>query len=160
MFQGFSPDLQTARDLLGKLGRDNGRIRRDPAGADAAFDFFVTAEHMPEWFYRGDTKRANRLRNKYMLLRVVSHLASGAKHFHATAPQHHSVRDVRHQPGAFQRGTFQADAFDVGYLAVELNGPEAHKYGKQVDVRVLAAHVLTFWARRVTARSYRGPMPA
>jgi hypothetical protein len=77
MYQGFAPELQSARDLPGKLRRDYQRILGGPSDADAAFDFFVTAHHMPEWFYSGDEISANALRKASPLLRVVSNLANG-----------------------------------------------------------------------------------
>lgn len=149
VFEGFSPNLQSAVDLLRKLERDYERVSSNPNDGDAAFDFFVTAEHLPEWFFRGDAGRAATLKRRFALLRVVSHLASGAKHFRATGAQHKAVRGVRPRRGAFQPGAFQGNAFDVGGLVVDLDGNEAHRYGRHVEARRLAALVLSFWARRI-----------
>jgi len=45
--------LQTARDLLAKLGHDYERLRNSPNDAYVAFDFFVTAEHILDWLHPG-----------------------------------------------------------------------------------------------------------
>lgn len=96
-FQGFST-LATPADLLEKLKHDLSRIRQNLTHPYAAFDFFVTAEHLLDWKYPdtgGQWNKDNRtlLRTTTPLLRVVSHLANGAKHFKAT--RHKSVDSVR-----------------------------------------------------------------
>ena len=48
--KGFIP-LQTPKDLLAKLEHDLGRMEADPTDAYAAFDFFVTAEHVLDWLH-------------------------------------------------------------------------------------------------------------
>src|SRR5207248_3556210 len=69
---------------LAKLEHDLGRMESDPTDAYAAFDFFVTAEHLLDWLH---PDRANgkadreKLRNQYEIIQIVSHLACGAKHF-------------------------------------------------------------------------------
>src|SRR4051812_18185088 len=94
-FQGFGPNLNTPADLLGKLRHDFERVHENTHDAYAAFDFFVTAEHLPEWC--GDPT----IKRKEPLLRIVSHLANGAKHFRATDSKHNSVSGVGLRHGAF-----------------------------------------------------------
>ena len=48
MMQGFF-NLQTQFDLRDKLHRELDKLRAAPLDVDAAFNFFVTAEHLPEW---------------------------------------------------------------------------------------------------------------
>lgn len=147
-FRGLSPKLQSAQDLLGKLERDFERIKGDPHDADAAFDFFVTAEHLGEWLPGKNPLAHDGGHGGSGLLEVVCHLANGAKHFEATSPRHQSVRDVTDRGGAFQSNAFQANAFDVGGLAVEHNGFDARAPGK-IDVLTLASDVLAFWKARI-----------
>jgi len=47
MFQGLTKELQTPKNLLDKLQFDFARIKANPLDVYAAFDFFVTAEHVP-----------------------------------------------------------------------------------------------------------------
>ena len=59
-------------------------MESDPTDAYAAFDFFVTAEHLLDWLHPDSANgKADRekLRNQYEILQTVSHLACGAKHF-------------------------------------------------------------------------------
>ena len=116
-WQGFSERLQTPADLLDKLRHDYERVRADPHDAYAAMDFFVTAEHIVDWVWPDDAK-ARKVERSREPMATVSHLASGAKHFRADAPQHQSVDGVATRSGAFQVGVFQADAFDVGGLVI------------------------------------------
>ncbi len=48
-FAAFGPDLITPKYLLRKLEHDYARVQRNPRDTYAAFDFFVTAEHMVDW---------------------------------------------------------------------------------------------------------------
>src|SRR5258706_15507092 len=102
-FQGLGPSLGNAADLLGKLRFDFERVRKNTHDAYAAFDFFVTAEHLPEW------QRDKTVIRQEPLLRVVSHLANGAKHFQATDSRHKSVSNVGLRSGSFSPGAFQSD---------------------------------------------------
>jgi hypothetical protein len=137
-WQGFSERLQTPRDLLAKLRHDHERLRRDPTDAFAAFDFFVTAEHLVDWTWPDDARRREKARSADPMA-TVSHLASGAKHFAATAARHTSVRGLRTRTGVFDPAIFDAGSFDVGGLLVETAA------GTSVDALTLATEVLTYW---------------
>ena len=143
MFQGFTQQLQTPKNLLDKLQFDLERIKTNPLDVYAAFDFFVTAEHIPDW-------TGNRsIKSKEPLLRIVSHIANGSKHFKATAPRHKSVKNVHVRKGSVQADAFQADAFDVGDLMVELTGDEAKLFGLEISVGRLAQMVMVFWTAQI-----------
>lgn len=144
MFQGLTPELQTPKDLLSKLKFDFARIKLNPLDVYAAFDFFVTAEHIPDWI--GDKS----IKSSEPLLRIVSHVANGAKHFKANDPRHKSVENVHVRKSAFQASTFQSDAFDVGDLVIELKGDEVMLFGSKISVRRLAHMVIEYWAARIT----------
>ncbi len=49
-FQGFF-ELATPPDLLKKLRHDLSRVQQNLTDSYAAFDFFVTAEHILDWKY-------------------------------------------------------------------------------------------------------------
>ncbi|MDP9309498.1 MAG: hypothetical protein M3R24_01140 [Chloroflexota bacterium] len=146
MFKGLF-ELQSPHDLLMKLRHDYRRIEESPLDQYAAFDFFVTAEHMVDWQYPHEVDNFKRtgLRNSNVLLQVCSHIANGSKHFQATAKRHDSVKNAQVHKGAFQRDAFQADAFDVSRLVVQLQGQAAQEFGELIDVLELARRVLEFW---------------
>jgi hypothetical protein len=109
-FQGFAT-LATPKDLLEKLRHDLKRIEAALADPYPAFDFIVTAEHMLDWCYPDSASRKNKkireqLRMNDALLRVISHLATGIKHFEATASHHQSVSSVRVHKGIFDPKIF------------------------------------------------------
>jgi hypothetical protein len=165
---GFSDRLMTGADLLEKVKHDLERLRHNPGDVYAAFNCLVTAEHLPDW-----TRRPRGLRGSHPLLRVVSHLANGAKHFEVDHTRHRSVEDVEYIPGAFQAGVFQANAFDVGRLWVSLTSGEGKSLGawaagvgaevtrpavtealalgttKRIDILTLVELVCWFWQREV-----------
>jgi hypothetical protein len=150
MAPGFGT-LHSARDLLEKLRHDYARIEHDPTDQYAAFDFFVTAEHVLDWHLPGAANRAAReqMRKSNVLLEITSHIASGSKHFVAEARHHRSVSHVDAPPPAFHPHAFQGDAFQTGELIVTLDGKAAVELGAAVRVQPLARKVVDFWAARL-----------
>ena len=143
--KGLGRSLSSAQDLLAKLQFDFGRIKSNPHDVYAAFDFFVTAEHLPEWCDDRDVKRTE------PLLRVVSHLATGAKHFTPSPQRHKSVADVGSRTGIFNPAIFNSEVFNTGGLTVVLKGEEIAALGAEIGVLDLARRVLTFWERRLAS---------
>jgi hypothetical protein len=148
-FEGFF-ELRTPADLLQKLRHDHARIRADLMDAYAAFDFFVTAEHMLDWVLPDAADKANKQRREQKrqakaILRVTAHLASGAKHFKAMGPQHKSVDSARARDGAFDSNAFDPAVFDTDRLVVDLMGVDASELGGEISVVDLAERVLIYW---------------
>lgn len=147
--------LRTATDLLAKLRHDHSRVRKTPRDAYAAFDFFVTAEHLPEWL--DPPEKA--LRKSEPLLRVVSHLANGAKHIHRVdAKRHRSVTATGRRGGYFNPSYWAPRYFGAlgggGALYVELDerndaAAVAQLGGRRINVLDLADEVLKFWTARL-----------
>lgn len=171
-YEGFSDRLMTGADLLEKVKQDLERLRRNPGDVYAAFDCLVTAEHLPDW-----TKRPKGFRRSNPLLRVVSHVANGAKHFELNSARHHSVEGVEYVPGVFDPRVFDGGIFDVGRLSVCLTAKEAKELGawavevgtdaaqpadiealthgitKRIDVLTLAELTCWFWQREVVGEA-------
>lgn len=149
MNDGFA-DLRTPTDLFRKLEHDRARMEADPSDSYAAFDFFVTAEHLLDWLLPGPSKEKDRKerRKAEEFLKITSHLANGAKHFHKLKPHHVSVRHTDIFEGGFDAHSFSPDSFspssfELGGLHVELeDGTLLHAYS-------LADQVLTYWRREL-----------
>ncbi|WP_047515374.1 hypothetical protein [Vibrio harveyi] len=124
--QGFTKKIQSSQDLMLKLKHDLERLKSDPNDVYAAFDFFVTAEHISEW--NGDKK----IRREHELLKAVSHLANSAKHF--------QVRDKRHN--TVTKLTTRFSEPDIDGICVAYNGNE-------VSALSLAEEVVKFWASKL-----------
>jgi len=139
--------LRTPKDLLGKLEADFDRLRgANLSSVDAqyaAFDFFVTAEHLPDWLSRAIVGSSLTQHRAYPDGALVSHVANGAKHFRVDVTRHTTVRDTRSQPGAFQANAFQASAFDVPRLVIDLEN------GTSIDVIEVAERVVAYWRRHI-----------
>lgn len=146
----FSP-LETPEDLLQKLQRDFDRMHAAPDDFDAAFNFFVTAEHMLDWVLpgRSNTRPRTEARDAEILLQVTSHLANGLKHFRAEDRRHTSVRHIDVPPGAFDSRAFNADAFHAARVMVTLEGDAARRFGPEIDALALARLVLEYWRQRL-----------
>jgi hypothetical protein len=152
-FQGFG-NLQTPQDLFEKLQHDFSRIKNDPLDTYAAFDFFVTAEHMLDWVYPdapGMSQKAQRkaVRASERLLQITSHIANGSKHFITTDPRHDSVENIEansggFDPRVFSTSAFSAEAFKFSGLTVVLDD------GSHMHVFQLAEQVLALWWQRLS----------
>jgi len=143
--EGFF-ELRTPRQLLDKLEADFVRLQSSaPISAEAqyaAFDFFVTAEHLCDWVEQaGGTDRATL--PKYDDGDLVSHVANGAKHFRVDPKRHSTVRDTQAYSGAFDSAAFQRSAFDVDRLIIE------REDGRVEAVLDVAARVLEHWKKEV-----------
>jgi hypothetical protein len=149
-------NLSEPKHLLAKLTRELERMRSAPGDVDHAFNFFVTAEAIVDWLHPGNGGRAQRqkLRGSDPLLGVVSHIASGAKHFDQLNPHHTSVKSTGRRMGHWTGKRLipsmgPDDMFGVSRLVVvvSLSGPSAAKYGNQMTSAIeLAEHVIGYWS--------------
>jgi hypothetical protein len=137
-------DLITPGDLLAKLRHDLARIEANWLDTYAAFDFFVTADHMVDWLHPNDRAAQAAERAASPLVEISYHISSGAKHFEATHPRHKSVDSTGIHHGQFSN-EFSRE-FDVTTLEILLTDPAAKKLGfKSIDALGLAQMVLEYW---------------
>lgn len=144
-FKGFV-ELKKPSDLLKKLEFDFNRLQEKKNDQYVAFDFFVTAEHIVDWIHptKSDSSARKSLRSSNALLKIVSHIANGAKHFEATAPHHQSIDHIK-------KDRYVKDGYvEEGYLEepiiIKFTPAEASAFGKsEIDVLELAEKVLKYW---------------
>jgi hypothetical protein len=138
-------DLRSPADLLAKLGRELERLRAAPNDVDHAFNFFVTAEHMLDWRYpdpNGKTLRKAK-RDSEPLLQLVSHLASGAKHFDNLNEHHQSVADtgLKHRhPNPMMRRMMPSQL-----CVIAIGDAGAALGGSRITALALAEKVYAYW---------------
>jgi hypothetical protein len=119
-------------------------MSEDQGDAYAAFDFFVTAEHMVDWYLPNDKPAQHELRASEVLLQITSHLANGAKHFKVKDKRHKSVRAVSNEAYA------DSDYTESGYFAneIEITLSEAESSAlssEKIDALALAYRVYEYW---------------
>jgi len=135
-------ELLTPADLFRKSEDDLKALQSSPCDTRLAFNFFVTVEHLPDWLGQRDLVQKN------CALRIVSHLANGAKHFVLNNPRHKSVKNAEAsryvEPGYAEPGYFE-ETLEI-YLAPD----EAKELGTAViDAVSLGHRVLQFWRPHV-----------
>lgn len=149
MLKAFA-ELRKPQDLLLKLENDYLRICANRNDHYAAFDFFVTAEHIIDWIHPSSKTARERLRNSSRLLKITSHIANGAKHFEATRSHHDSVKDVQ-EARLVERGYVEEGYAEVP-LIVRLTADAALDIGQDsIFVSDLAADVLAYWRAHFSA---------
>ncbi len=136
--------LRTPLDLLQKLEADFNRLcaadQSNIQAQYAAFDFFVCAEHLPDWLSSTSGISKTKLRS-YPYGALVSHIANGAKHFRVDPSRHKTVQDTIFENGAFQGNAFQGNAFQVPHLVIELED------GYNANVLDIASSVIIYWRK-------------
>jgi hypothetical protein len=146
MKSGFF-QLQTAEDLFAKLKWELEELRKDPSNPWRAYNFLVTAEHLPDWV------KNRSLRKKDALLRVCSHLANGGKHF--DVDRHSSVSSAE-RDGVFEEGAFEKGVFEE-WLKITLEPDEAKELGcNEVDAVFLAERLVKWWSQYFENRKQSG----
>jgi hypothetical protein len=144
-------ELRTPHDLLNKLRADLKRLEADPLDQYAAFDFFVSASHMPDWLSPGIDQSAvdkrSDMRSQDVLLQICDHIATGFKHFEASAKRHTSVSRTERHLGGFSREFSRQ--FDISELTIHLQGAAADKFGESVDALDLAQSVMGYWENQL-----------
>jgi len=157
-FNGFF-ELRDAQDLLKKLRYDYDRMIADPMNVYAAYDFFVTANHLVDWMWPSATgKQLRDTRASEAIPRICEHLANGAKHFilnreHAAVRALESVvaptievDEILADPEGFGLAWFDPE----DGLFITLEAAEAAELGcKKISAPDLARRVLSYWARRM-----------
>lgn len=152
IFKGFAL-LQQPTDLVAKLAHNFERIQAHPDDAYAAFDFFVTAEHIVDWLFPdspgiNQSSARKTKRESSELLKITSHVANGAKHFQALAKQHNSVSNLKQHRGGFDPRAFSPRAFSPA--AFKMHGLNILLEGDRVvHVLTLAEDVLRYWQNEV-----------
>ena len=151
MLHGFA-DLRSSSELIKKLRYDYEKMLKNPSNSYEAFNFFVTAEHILDWKFpggRGSDGEARRteLRDKHQILKVVSHIANGAKHFILESKRHNSVSHVDSVGGStFNSFMFNSVPFNSqSDLIVSLEGEAAIEFGSSISAIDLAQKALSFW---------------
>jgi len=150
-FRGLA-NLKTPHDLVKKLEFDLDRLEAIDTQQNllyAAFDFFVTAEHILDWKYPKNTSERERLRNSEILLQITSHLANGAKHFEATNRRHQSVDDVENN-SYVDDGYVEPGYFETSIVVRLAGDSKTYFQTDTIDVVVLANRVRDFWKKNVT----------
>ncbi len=136
--------LEDARDLIIKLENDYSRLRDNPIDSFAAFDFFVTATHIPEWLrpLGLEWQRPAEGTQERAITDTCGHLGNGAKHF---ILERCLPKGTEATTGPFSAGFSSAFA-DDGNLIIHVNETEAAILGRPtVSAIELAGLVLSYW---------------
>jgi hypothetical protein len=165
--QGFF-NLMTPNHLLQKLAREYEAWKEAPLDVDVAWNFFVTAEHLPDWLAQADPKalggyRITTFKRAHALTRICAHLANGAKHFRPrekpaeqlNTSVDHAVREVTGyvEDGYIEDGYYAEELALRVHLTpdelVALQRDGVPITAADIDALWLAARVLAFWQARV-----------
>lgn len=98
----------------------------------------MTAEHLPDWLGRRDLVR------QHACLRVVSHIANGAKHFSLDDKRHGAARST--EKFRYVEEGYVEDGYFDEPLLIYLEPDEARELGgPSIDAVALAKKVIDFW---------------
>ena len=137
--------IKTPSDLLAKTFKHLQALRLDPLDDYSAFDFFVSAESLIDWIAPGKKSKIQRMefRNDDVVLQIVSHIASAAKHYQVEASHHKSVVSTSKSSGHFgslhfAMNHFNGHHFQKGQWVVKLEGLAEKEIGHVISIVDLA----------------------
>jgi hypothetical protein len=139
--------LQSPLDLLVKLEVDYNRLASNPIDVYAAFDFVVTANHLPEWLSKAKCNPGSNDSYGSALRAICKQLANGAKHF---ASEPGSVIGAVADRGTYGHARYSASLYGSGNLLIEIDEDTAASLGfshRVISAVQLAAMVLTYWKK-------------
>jgi hypothetical protein len=156
--------LQTPDHLLHKLEREHERWKADPLNVDLAWNFFVTAEHLPDWLaHRGPRTlegfSITKFKRAQPLTRICANLANGAKHFIPRVKPEERLNTSVERTAREMSGYVEEGYVEEGYVGEEpvlrvyltpdewaaLRQEDSRVTAAEIDALRLAALVLTFW---------------
>lgn len=121
-------------------------MKARPDDIDPAFDFFVTARHLPDWRWPESMTGWKAARAQAIAdsrdLRIVRDLGDQAKHYRITF-RRPVVDDLGRTEGAFDPQVFDRGTFAVGSIEIEV--PD----GPPIDAIEFAERVVDWWAREL-----------
>jgi hypothetical protein len=148
-------EMKEALDLLRKLEHE--RWKAEPLNVDFAWNFLVTAEHLPDWMGRTHQgppllggASIDKFKEDRPILRICSQIANGAKHLVTKPKQHTSVdRTVIETTAYVEEGYITEGYFDEeSMLRVYLTPDEVVALGRvaaDVDALWLADRIMEFY---------------
>ena len=139
--------MQKPGALYNKMVHEGNAIAANPLDSHACFNFFVTAEHMPEWLYPGDQNKKKREDlKKEPLLRICSQIANGGKHFTTDDERHNSIASTAVSEMVWINPRKPASSPRAVEFVINLNPDEAAALGfTTMNVRELVRRILDFW---------------
>lgn len=139
--------MQKPGALFNKMVADANAIAADPLNSHACFNFFVTAEHMPEWLYPGDANKKKRGDIKTQpLLRICPQIANGGKHFTTDDERHNAIASTAVSEVVWINPRNPDSRASAVEFVIHLNTEEAVVFGcTTMNVRELVKRILDFW---------------
>lgn len=135
-------ELKTPNDLFKKAEEDLASLQQSPSDSKIAFNLFVTIEHIPDWL----NKRS--LVTSSAILRTISHIANGAKHFTLNEKRHRSV-DRTELERVYEKDVYEEGVF-YEPLMIWLSTEEEKQIGKKkISAIELAQLALDFWQEKM-----------
>jgi hypothetical protein len=135
-------EINGPQDLLDKAKHDLERLRKEPLNSHAAFDFFVTARHVPDWLGPDFAKAAF---EENVELRVCRHLADSGKHRILAFKHHGQVRNTGLGGGAWglSWGKNWGRSWGLSlYVELDPRDVDTARLGERISVLELAEKVL------------------
>jgi len=146
--------FETPPELLAKLERELDKLRQNPGDHDVAYNLFVTAWSLVDWFHPNDRDARERLRAANPILQVCAHLADGSKHFKLRNASHNSVVNTTRGANWAERPfglSLGERPVSAAALFVHLTGEPAKRFGRFPSA-VMLAEATVEWFRTYAAR--------
>lgn len=137
MLEGFI-GLFEAKDLFEKLRSDYNDFLASPNDPYKAYNFFITAEHLPDWL------KDKKIKYSDPYLRICCHLATGAKHFGVTDKNKKSVEGW--SVDVYIKEDYVEDDYVAPVLVINLTDEEEDELGRDsIELNEVVTNVFNYW---------------
>jgi len=131
-------ELTTPTALFEKIEGDLAELEASNQDSKVAFNFFLSVEHLPDWLGKRNLVREN------CILRIVSHIANGAKHFNLNDKRQKSVKGT--EKSRYVAKGYIEDGYFEEPLLIYLTEEESEELGlSEIDAVSLGKQVVEFW---------------
>jgi hypothetical protein len=152
-------ELKTAQQLFAKLEEDFKMAIATPLDSRLWLNFFVTAEHLPEWHFTTNPTPPE-FRKQHAILRVCSHIANGGKHFDvSTSGRHRAIAStavtlqVSYGPDGRSLQTKDNASQEDRAFILHLSQEEASELGAEILVVELAKQILALYRNTLAIKA-------
>jgi hypothetical protein len=144
--------MDTPGEMLNKLEKEYRELCANPNDRDVAMNFFVTANHIPDYVFPKSKSEQATMRRSNTALAACEYVANEGKHSFVGNNKITAVSHTELKGAAFDFSSFDSSAFHTGVPTVHLKDEAATELGPEISALQLAEKVLSFWRTELVSK--------
>ena len=144
--------MDSPGEMLNKLEKEYRELCANPNDRDVAMNFFVTANHIPDYICPNSKSEQATMRRANAALAACEYVANEGKHSFVGNKNIIAVSHTELKGAAFDFGAFDSNASQTGVPTIHLKGEAATELGPEISALQLAEKVLSFWRAELVSK--------